>query len=127
MPAEGRTPIISPWGYVALQVDSYSPRGPALNPDYAGSIIQAAVAFYPQSYPVYKPDTPLLILIGEQDKLCKPLSSQLLAKKYEEKGWKPAMVLVVYTDAGQGLSRQAPHGKVTLDRPARECEACRLG
>jgi dienelactone hydrolase len=142
------------WGYVALQVDSYSPRGPSLNCDFAGSItisrdafaaksylstlpyvdpeniavvgwsmggiaalkiidayfrqdgmipFKAAVAFYPQSFPVYKPDTPLLILIGEQDKLCNPLSSKLLAEKYEEKGWKPAMVLVVYPDAGHAF------------------------
>ncbi len=142
------------WGYVALQVDSYSPRGPSLNCDFAGSItisrdafaaksylsnlpyvdpeniavvgwsmggmaalkaidgyfrqdgmipFQAAVAFYPQAYPVYKPDTPLLILVGEQDKLCNPLSSQLLARKYEEKGWKPAMVLVVYPEAGHAF------------------------
>jgi dienelactone hydrolase len=142
------------WGYVALQVDSYSPRGASLNCDYAGSItishdafaaksylealpyvdskniavvgwsmggiaalkiidayfrkegmtpFQAAVAFYPQSFPVYKPDTPLLILVGEQDKLCNPLSSELLAKKYEEKGWQPAMTLVVYPDAGHAF------------------------
>jgi len=142
------------WGYVALQVDSYSPRGPALNPDYAGSLtisrdafaaksylsalpyvdpeniaivgwsmggtaalkvidahfrqegmipFQAAVAFYPVSYPVYKPDTPLLILIGDKDGICKPESSILLAKKYEEKGWKPAMTLVVYPGAGHAF------------------------
>jgi dienelactone hydrolase len=142
------------WGYVALQVDSYSPRGPSLNCDFAGSItishdafsaksylaalpyvdpeniavigwsmggiaalkiidghfrqdgmipFEAAVAFYPQSFPVYKPDTPLLILIGEQDKLCNPLSSKLLVKKYEEKGWQLAMTLVVYPEAGHAF------------------------
>jgi len=142
------------WGYVALQVDSYSPRGPRLNSDYAGSLtisrdafaaksylsalpfvdpeniavvgwsmggtaalkiidgyfrqegmipFKAAVAFYPQSYPVYKPDTPLLILIGEKDEICKPLSSKLLAKKYEANDWQPAMSLVVYPDAGHAF------------------------
>jgi dienelactone hydrolase len=142
------------WGYVALQVDSYSPRGPALNPDYAGSMtiahdafaaksylsalpyvdprniavvgwsmggtatvkiidsyfrkpgmtpFQAAVAFYPRSYPVYKPDTPLLILIGEKDDICQPDSSELLARKYAEQNWKPALSLVLYPEAGHAF------------------------
>jgi len=142
------------WGYVALQVDSYSPRGALLNADYAGSItisrdafaakaelstlpyvdpeniavvgwsmggtsalktidayfrsegltpFRAAVAFYPQSYPVYKPDTPLLVLIGEKDEICNPESSKLLAKKYAEQGWQPAMSLVVYPQAGHSF------------------------
>ena len=64
---------------------------------------QAAVAFYPQSYPVYKPDTPLLILIGEKDDICHPESSKLLAKKYAEQNWQPAMSLVVYPEAGHAF------------------------
>ena len=38
------------WGYVALQVDSYSPRGPGLNCDYAGSITISHDAFAAKSY-----------------------------------------------------------------------------
>ncbi len=64
---------------------------------------QAAVAFYPQSYPVYKPDTPLLILIGEKDDICHPESSKLLAKKYAEQNWQSAMSLVVYPEAGHAF------------------------
>ncbi len=145
------------WGYVALQVDSYSPRGPVLSCDFAGSItishdafsaksflstlpyvdpeniavvgwsmggtaalkvidgyfrengmipFKAAVAFYPQSYPVYKPDTPLLVLIGERDEICHAEPAKLLAKKYADRDWKPPLSLIVYPEAGHAFDME---------------------
>jgi len=38
------------WGYVALQVDSYSPRGTALNADFAGGITISRDAFAAKSW-----------------------------------------------------------------------------
>jgi dienelactone hydrolase len=138
------------WGYVALQVDSYSPRGPSLNADFAGSVMishdafsakaylstlpfvdaeniavvgwsmggaavlkvsdeyfrdkgvspfKAAVAIYPVIYPVYQPDTPLLLLTGEKDDVCRAFLAEGLQKKYRDRKWKSELSLKIYPNA----------------------------
>jgi dienelactone hydrolase len=138
------------WGYVALQVDSFSPRGPSLNCDYAGSLtishdafsaksylsklpfvdseniavvgwsmggmavlkiidryfrdkavspFKAGVAFYPSCYPVYEPDTPLLLMIGKKDEVCRASLAEDLKKKYTDQDWKLEMSLTIYPNA----------------------------
>jgi dienelactone hydrolase len=141
---------LTDWDYVALQVDSYSPRGPSLNCDFSGSLtisrdafaarsylstlpfvdrrkvaiagwsiggaaalkaidryfrdkgvspFKAAVAFYPVCYPVYDPDTPLLLLTGRKDELCIATAAEGLKRKYREQNWKTELSFKIYPNA----------------------------
>lgn len=150
------------WGYVALQVDSYSPRGPSLICDYAGSLtishdafsaksylstlpfvdpeniavvgwsmggmavlkiidryfrdkavspFKAGVAFYPLCYPVYQPDTPLLLMTGEKDDVCHASLAEALKKKYTDRNWKTELSLTIYPNAYHSFDMEG----LTLD------------
>jgi len=58
-----------------------------------------AVAICPVCYPVYEPDTPLLLLTGRKDEICLAFLAEGLKKKYVDHGWKPEMSLTVYPNA----------------------------
>ncbi len=141
------------WGYIALRVDSFSPRGssnicedtstvsdsershdayaakaylsdlPLVDPqriavmgwshggwsvmriidgyyrDETVAPFKAAVAFYPYCQTIYKPDTPLLVLIGKKDDWCPAILCEYLKKSEEYRKSKYEFTLKVYPNA----------------------------
>jgi alpha-beta hydrolase superfamily lysophospholipase len=58
-----------------------------------------AVAFYPVCYPVYDPDTPLLVLTGRKDDVCSAAAAEGLKRKYREQNWKTELSFEIYPNA----------------------------
>jgi hypothetical protein len=67
--------------------------------EQGASPFEAAVAISPVCYPVHEPDTPLLLLTGRQDEICRVSLAEALKKKYVDQDWKPEMSLTIYPNA----------------------------
>ncbi len=60
---------------------------------------KAAVAFYPFCTPPSKPDTPVLVLIGEKDDDNPASIAKSTKSLYDNTNWKPEFALTVYPNA----------------------------
>jgi dienelactone hydrolase len=67
------------------------------------SPFKAAVAFYPYSHSLYRPDTPVLLLIGRKDEICPAYLAESLDRDYRSSNWKLEFSLTVYPNATHGF------------------------
>ena len=107
------------WGYVALQLDSFSPRGPDGICEDTGSVsddMRSQDAFAAKAYlstlPFVDPDTPVLALVGKKDDWCPAFLAESLDREYKNWNWKPAFVLKVYPNATHGFDDEGLKGGV---------------
>jgi dienelactone hydrolase len=63
------------------------------------SPFRAAVAFYPLAYPVRRPDTPLLIVTGRKDEICKAEAAEMLKAQHEGRPGEPEFSVTIYPNA----------------------------
>ena len=75
----------------------------ALGRDENFKPFQVAIAFYPWCQPVYKPDTPILILIGEKDNSCPAFQCETLQKSGAVKDSKYEFKLKIYPGTHHGF------------------------
>jgi dienelactone hydrolase len=106
------------WGYVALQVDSYSPRGRGFNCDSPGAVLVSRDAFAAKAYLSALPfvDPLNIAVVGwsmggmaalkaidvyhrEKDDLTPAYLARHLERAYARQGWKTELSLTIYPNA----------------------------
>lgn len=129
------------WGYVALQIDSFTPRGtpdvceypsrvgPAVRShggwtimslidkgdrDPADKPFKVAVAFYPFAMQPMEPDTPVRVLIGRKDTWCPASLAESVQRDYKARNLKPEFLLTVYPNATHEFDYAWPRGGVDI-------------
>ncbi len=80
------------------------------------SPFKAAVAFYPTCHSLYRPDTPVLVLIGRKDDITPARLAESLERDYKSSSWNMEFSLTVYPNATHGFDVEGFKGGFDVDR-----------